>query len=454
MRLVFAFLLMWIFIEPASAEFGEELFVLVPADAASGWGLDGGIAINGDSVVVGGTRREPDGARDGAAYLFDLGSGAQLSKFATEDSGRYDGFGAAVALGEGYVLVGAPGGGGASHGAAYLFNTSSGAELHKFAPNSTRSYFGRAVAIEGDVGVIGHSGSAVVVDLATAEVELTLTPTNPAVWGRPIVVDSGIALIGDPYDGQGGYQAGAAHLVTLATGEKLHKLVSDDLFAIDWFGDAADIAGGLALVGAPYHRNSEGIRTGAAYLFDVASGEQIAKFAADDLQKYDTFGQSVALSGGFVFVGAPGHDGDFQDSGAVYVFDLATGDQIDKLMAADAVASSRFGQRLTADGERLLVSASQGSMQTIADAGTVRVIDIARESLVGDFNNDGVVDAADYTVLRDGLGQSYLASARHVWQGAYGASNSPPSTLVPEPGALMLAFVAMTMPRRSRTKCP
>lgn len=73
--------------------------------------------------------------------------------------------------------------------------------------------------------------------------------------------------------------------------------------------------------------------------------------------------------------------------------------------------------------------------------------------LPGDFNNDLVVDAADYTVWRDNLGSAttlpgdptpgmVTAADRAVWAANYGATAPPAAasyaTAVPEPGALGL----------------
>lgn len=55
------------------------------------------------------------------------------------------------------------------------------------------------------------------------------------------------------------------------------------------------------------------------------------------------------------------------------------------------------------------------------------------ENLEGDFNQDGFVDVADYTVWRDGLGVNYEQADYLVWRENFNASNTATSTLVPEP---------------------
>lgn len=78
--------------------------------------------------------------------------------------------------------------------------------------------------------------------------------------------------------------------------------------------------------------------------------------------------------------------------------------------------------------------------------------------LSGDYNGNGVVDAADYTIWRDTLGQTgagLAADGNHnnmidagdydVWKtnlGTTGGSGAAAATLVPEPNAISLGFIA------------
>lgn len=67
-------------------------------------------------------------------------------------------------------------------------------------------------------------------------------------------------------------------------------------------------------------------------------------------------------------------------------------------------------------------------------------------ALEGDFNADGTVDAADYTVWRNGLGTTYTEADFRVWRsnlGATAGTGSSAAVAVPEPGALALLLVGM-----------
>lgn len=79
-------------------------------------------------------------------------------------------------------------------------------------------------------------------------------------------------------------------------------------------------------------------------------------------------------------------------------------------------------------------------LPTSNEASLLRAAFEARESLAslpGDFNGDGSVDAADYTVWRDGLGSTYTQSDFQTWSSNYGTTSNP-ATAIPEPSAALL----------------
>jgi PEP-CTERM motif len=84
--------------------------------------------------------------------------------------------------------------------------------------------------------------------------------------------------------------------------------------------------------------------------------------------------------------------------------------------------------------------------------------------LPGDYNGNGVVDAADYVVWRKGLGTTHLPAHADIWRGQFGviagggsiaADSAPAFTSVPEPTSLMLLalaglFAAIVFARRNQ----
>jgi alpha-L-arabinofuranosidase len=65
--------------------------------------------------------------------------------------------------------------------------------------------------------------------------------------------------------------------------------------------------------------------------------------------------------------------------------------------------------------------------------------------LDGDFNGDHVVDAADYTVWRNGLGSTYTQNDYDVWKANFGNSSTAAASAagVPEPTTLLLGCVGL-----------
>src|SRR5690606_4572573 len=84
-------------------------------------------------------------------------------------------------------------------------------------------------------------------------------------------------------------------------------------------------------------------RIGAAYIFDSTTGEELFKVMAADGAAQDWFGRAVDLAGDRLVVGALYADAVGEDSGAAYVFDAQTGEQLYKLVASDGAANDQFG---------------------------------------------------------------------------------------------------------------
>lgn len=105
-------------------------------------------------------------------------------------------------------------------------------------------------------------------------------------------------------------------------------------------------------------------------------------------------------------------------------------------------------------GEIVISSTSQAAANSLISIPLS--FEVLAAGLTGDFNNDGFVDAADYTVWRDGgplanevapIGVADAADYA-AWQSNYGATSS--SVSVPEPSSLLLAALVSLGGLRSR----
>lgn len=124
---------------------------------------------------------------------------------------------------------------------------------------------------------------------------------------------------------------------------------------------------------------------------------------------------------------------------------------------------SGFGITPSEDGDLLSISQGEdGELYAMFFNGDIKIL--APSPLAGDFNNNGVVDAADYTVWRDAFGQSVslpneTESLGTVDEGDYGAwkanfaatRGGGDSVTAPEPAAVSLVLLAGLL--LSQTRC-
>ncbi len=330
------------------------------------------VALSGNMALVGADRDAHAGQISGAAYLFDVTTGNQIAKITASDAMLINRFGASVAINGNTALIGAPHDfrRGSSSGSAYLFDVTTGNQIAKLTASDAAAgdLFGVSVAISGNTALVGalvgangglnsDSGSAYLFDVTTGNQIAKLTASDVTLndrFGRSVAISGNTALVGAPHPFEEGISFGSAYLFDITTGNQIAKLTASDAALDDQFGWSVAISGNMALVGA-FRNDDEGSNSGSAYLFDVTTGNQIAKLTASDALAGDFFGASVAINGNTALVGAPG-----SSSGSAYLFDVATGNQITKITASDASTSDFFGISVAISGNAALVGAFGG----------------------------------------------------------------------------------------------
>ena len=337
---------------------------LTASDAATNDYFGRSVAISGNTALVGAFG---DDDRAGSAYLFDFTTGNQIAKLTADDAAEGDWFGRSVAISGNTVLVGALGDGFA-RGSAYLFNITTGNQIAKLTAFDAASgdEFGSSVAINGNTALIGapgdegiSSGSAYLFDITTGNQIAKLTADDAAAYdkfGRSVAISGNTALVGNPRDDDAGSSSGSAYLFDITTGSQIAKLTASDAATDDLFGLSVAISGNTAIVGA--HSNDDaGSFSGSAYLFNITTGNQIAKLTASDAAEGNFFGISVSISGNTALVGATGNDDGGYRSGSAYLFDITTSSQIAKLTASDAATYDYFGNSVAISDNKALVGA-------------------------------------------------------------------------------------------------
>ncbi len=316
---------------------GHQIFKLLPTIGAERNFFGESVATSGNTAVIG--DREGDDKRGdiGSAYLFDTTTGQLRFRIRPNDGADLDAFGSSVAISGTTVVVGSPGDDdrGSYSGSAYLFDSTTGLQLFKLRPSdgSILDLFGGSVAISGTTAIIGAdgdddngecSGSAYLFDTTTGQQLFKLLPSDGQsrdYFGRSVAISGTTAIIGAPGDDDNGVSSGSAYLFDTTTGQQLIKLLLSDGAAFDGFGGSVAISGTMAILGA--NGDDNGPASGTAYLFDTTTGQQLFKLLPSDGAAGDLFGESVAISGNTVIVGAIWDDDNGESSGSAYLFSSA-----------------------------------------------------------------------------------------------------------------------------------
>jgi hypothetical protein len=304
-----------------------------------------------------------------------------------------DHFGAAVAVGDGVVAVGAylaAANGEPESGAVYLFqqDPAGGWSLPPLVLHGKAGeWFGFDVAIDGGKArgrlLVGaprarasgqRTGAAYSFDLTAGAVgPLVILPIPGGKDGDEI--GSAVAVAGDRWavgargDGQAGPRAGSVYL---SRGGLIQKLLPDGAAAGGELGQSVSLDGDLLAVGAPLDA-AGGPAAGAAYVFAPGPGGgwqgQRLPVTARPGAAFGYSVAAVAAGGGQVAVGAPLDDGRGPEAGAAYLFQRRDGTwQQPTQLDPGVAAGSQLGVAMTLDrgGPGEIVA---GARRAFGDAG-------------------------------------------------------------------------------------
>jgi outer membrane protein assembly factor BamB len=396
-----------------------ESFKLTADDATPADRFGRAIAAEGNLVAIGSGRDGEAGAFSGCVYLFDASVGQQLSKLTASDAAAQDGFGLSVAADGGYLLVGAPGDDdvGSASGSVYLFDLNTGQELLKMTASDGAPFdnFGATVAIHGQYAVISSprdddggqdSGSVYVFDVNTGQElhKLTVSDPEPNHDFRAVAVYGTLAVIGASTDEDNGHGSGAAYVFDIVTGQQLSKLTPLDAEAEDRFGYSVALHENIAVIGA-FGEANPGLRSGAAYVFDVVTGEQLQKLRPCDLGSGDAFGYSVALDGTTALIGSYRADIPGFYAGSAYVFDVTTGAQLFKLRASDGDEFDEFGNSVELTDSYFVVGAHENDDAGSNSGSAYIFVPLPGDGCPGDLNDDGAINLGDLNQVLGSFGQ-------------------------------------------------
>jgi PKD domain/Bacterial Ig domain/FG-GAP repeat/Putative Ig domain len=434
------------------AHYWQETVINHASDAQVGDWLGYSLAVSGDIIVVG-APYEDGGPGDplnwaGAAYVFQRTEGGadewgEVKTLRASDAQADDQFGYSVAVSGDVIVIGAyceDGGAGDPlfwAGAAYVFQRAQGGEnawgeekiLHA-SDAQIMDFFGASVAVSGDVIVVGaneedggagnpisESGAAYVFQRTQGGAdnwgEVTILHASDAQaadhFGWSVAVSGGVIAVG-AYAEDGGAgdpvnDSGAAYVFQCTQGgpdewDEVQILHASDAQVDDYFGRSVAVSSDVIVVGSLGEDGGPGDplpEAGAAYIFQRTQGGadnwgETAIRRASDAQPGDWFGESVAVSGDVIAVGASGEDGGTGDplaeTGAAYVFQRALGGadswgEAQILRASDAQIYDEFGYSVAVSGEVIVIGArfeSGGAGDPIPGAGAAYVFQVGASS--------------------------------------------------------------------------
>ena len=385
------------------------------------------VAVDGDVAIVGAVSDDdPDpgnpGCNAGSAYIFrfDGETWVQEAKVVASDAACGDQYGTSVGISGDVAVVGAhwdlhaPGDGSSDgEGAAYVyrFNGAQWIEQTKLtafdaAPGDA---YGNAVAIEGDVIVIGSDhrysdqlGKAYVYRYDGADWidDAVLTPWEGADGAcfayQGLDISGDIIIVGD-WNQSDAWACGRAYVFRYdgAEWQEEAALTASDAEYNDRFGIDVSVAGDMAVVGA-YFEDEAGDNCGAAYVFefDGSAWQELAKLVPSDGASWDWFGSSVAINDEIALIGSWWDDDLGTSSGSAYVYQRGFGGpdawgEAGKLIAPDGASSDEFSHALWLDGDRALI----GSVKATGAGGNTGAVYEYRG--FADCNGNGVLDICD-----------------------------------------------------------
>jgi hypothetical protein len=372
-------------VQPLGLDCTQEAKLLANDGAASDY-FGYSVSVSGDAAIAGAYYDDDNGSSSGSAYVFRFNGStwSQEAKLTASDGAASDYFGRDVAISGDVALAGAYGDddNGSSSGSAYVFrfNGSTWSQEAKLlaSDGAASDYFGYKVALSGNVAVV------------SAYLDDDMGSSSGSVYVFR-------------YDG--------------STWSQEAKLTASDGAASDYFGIDVSVSGDVIIVGA-YGDDDLGSYSGSAYVFRYSgsSWSQEAKLLASDGAASDYFGYGVSVSGDAAVVGAYYDDDMGSASGSAYVFRYngSSWSQEAKLTASDGAASDYFGRSVSISGD-VIASSAYGDDDMGSYSGSVYVFEYNGTSWTEESKltaSDG--EASDY------MGIDVAASGYAVVAGAYG----------------------------------
>jgi hypothetical protein len=399
----------YVYTRTGSAWSLEQTLTINNAAADDELGKGPAVSVFGDRLAVGAYEK----GNVGAAFLFERSSNiwTQVHKFS--HNANAGGFGVALAGHADTVVIGASAEEN-STGRAYVYewDGTTWSESAQLVAGDRQSgdYYGVSVDITGDLAVVGatsedeggaSAGAAYVYERSAGTwsqaAKLTASDASTAdSFGRRVTVDGVRVGVTAPKQGFSNFDQGGATYLFEQTGSgwvEQQLLVSSDRRAGDRFGSGLALGGQWLFVGAN-QRGDTGVDAGAAYLFnhDGTNWSETSKLVPQTGEEYDIYSGGIDMSGDTVVAGSQ-HDSqqDYQAGAAhLYEHDGSGWGSSTRIADGNGGVDDRFGAATALDGD--LMAIGQPTAQSYV-RGTVFLYGHTAASgwsQVGSINGDNV----------------------------------------------------------------
>jgi hypothetical protein len=369
----------------AGTTWPSEAWLLAPDGAASDY-FGCSVHTDGTVVIVGAVGNDDQGSESGSAYIWRHGATTWSfeQKLLAADGQANDLFGSAVVVAGDVAVVGAVGDddNGAESGSAYVFRFNGVAWVQE-------------QKLLADDGGIGDE------------------------FGFSLGITDNTIFVAAPYDDDKGADAGAVYVFHFdgAQWTQVQKLKAGDGAAGDEFGYSLGTSGNWAVIGAPGD-DDDGGDSGSAYAFHLDGGtwKQDQKLTAQDGDAGDEYGTSVDVSGNSMMVGAPGDDTAANDAGIVYLYMWCNSRWRQRGWATPpgAAAGDRFGISIAVSGDMAL-QCSEFMQGQPNDDGTFYWWDLSQMDCGENGGGCGAGAPASYMAVCWSVCFTWLVAAK-VWR--------------------------------------
>lgn len=379
------------------------------------------IDISGNIAVVGVPNDDRYGKNAGIAYVFEF-DGSQWNKIAnlsSSDRAAEHEFGASVAIDSNTIVIGASHAGAAvAAGKVYIFEKPLGSwvtatETAQLTPSNPQSYkyFGSKVAIDQDVIVASNVYGEVYLfqkplgawTNATETAKLISSDLNSNdYFGCEIKIKDTIIVIGAKNKLGTNQYDGAAYLfikpsagwTNITETAKFTSSVSNYGMQL---GQSIAIHDDKIFISAVGYMENN-IRKGAVLVYNKQGNNWVSATESqivtmDEIENYDSFGNSIVISKNNLLVGCPNKKiGENYGNGKVFIFKITTNGLLyhKAINSPDMIKYQNFGSALAADGTHFLATNPASSI--IGDSeGHISVFKISESPYVSQIITDIII---------------------------------------------------------------